>query len=72
MLALIVASFVFAAVAPDDSWAASVLLLGQAATLAIALWTSGLIRVKSRVVVALTSLAGAAALLQLLAGGGTG
>lgn len=69
VLALIVASFVFAAVAPDDSWAASVLLLGQAATLAIALWTSGLIRVRSRVVVALTSIAGAAALLQLLAGG---
>ena len=40
VLALIVASFVFAAVAPNDSWSDSVLLLGQAATLATALWTS--------------------------------
>jgi hypothetical protein len=69
VLALIVASFVFAAVAPNDSWSESVLLLGQAATLATALWTSGLVRVRSRRVGGLAAVAVVAASVQLVAGG---
>ena len=69
VLVLIVCSFVFAAGAPADPWAARVLLLVMSATLAAALWTSGLVAVRSRAVVALASVAGVVALLQLLAGG---
>ena len=69
VLVLIVASFAFAATAPDDDWAASVLLLAESTTLVTALWTSGLVRVRSREVVALASLAGAAAVIQLIGGG---
>ena len=69
VLVLIVASFTFAATAPDDDWAASVLLLAESTTLVTALWTSGLVRVRSREVVALASLAGAAAVIQLIGGG---
>jgi hypothetical protein len=69
VLVLIVCSFVFAAVAPEAPWAASGLLLLQSATLATALWTSGLISVRSRAVLTLAMLAGLAALLQLLTGG---
>jgi hypothetical protein len=69
VLALIVASFVFAAIAPDESWSDSVLLLGQAATLATALWTSGLVHVRSRRMTGLATVAVAAASVQLVAGG---
>jgi Ion channel len=48
VLVLVVASFVFAALAPDARWALVVLALGQAATLIVALWTSGLARLGSR------------------------
>jgi hypothetical protein len=44
VLLLIVASFVFAATAPDAAWATSVLVLVQSANLVVALWTSGLSR----------------------------
>jgi hypothetical protein len=44
VLLLILASFVFAATAPDASWASSVLVLLEGATLVVALWTSGLSR----------------------------
>ena len=68
VLALIIASFLFAAVAPDGDWSASVLLLAYAATLVTALWTSGRARVDSPVSSALAVLAGAAAAAQLLSG----
>lgn len=42
VLLLVGVSFVFAATAPDTSWATSVLVLIQSANLALALWTSGL------------------------------
>ena len=42
VLGLVVVSFLFAATAPDDAWAASVLVLIQTATLVAALWTWGL------------------------------
>ena len=44
VLLLIGVSFVFAATAPDEAWASSVLILLQSATLVAALWTSGLAR----------------------------
>lgn len=69
VLVLIVGTFVLAAVMPEDPWAASVLLLIQSATLATALWTSGLVSIRSRAVLALASLAGAVAVLQLVVGG---
>jgi hypothetical protein len=69
VLALIVASFLFAAVAPDGDWPASVLLLAYAATLVTALWTSGRARVDSPVSFALAVLAVAVAAAQLLSGG---
>jgi hypothetical protein len=40
VLALIVVTFVFLAAAPDERWSRGVLLLLQAATLILALWTS--------------------------------
>jgi hypothetical protein len=69
VLVLISATFVFAAAAPDDAWAASVLLLANAGTLLVALWTSGLMRATSRRATALAVLAVAVAAGQLLAGG---
>ena len=69
VLALIVASFLFAALAPNGDWTASVLLLAYAATLVTALWTSGRARVDSPVSSALAVLAVAVATAQLLSGG---
>jgi ion channel len=48
VLLLILASFVFAATAPDARWATSVLILLESATLIAALWVSGLARAFSR------------------------
>jgi hypothetical protein len=55
VLLLIIASFVFAASAPDSPWSTSVLVLLQSLTLIAALWTSGLARADS--VTSLTFLA---------------
>jgi len=48
VLALVFATFLFASLAGDEAWTVSVLLLLEAATLATALWTSGLARSDSR------------------------
>jgi Ion channel len=61
VLVLIVASFVFAAVAGDDTWTTSVLLVLQSATLAAAVWTAGLARADSRLVILLLGAATATA-----------
>jgi hypothetical protein len=42
LFALLVATFVFIAAAPDDPWASAVLILLQASALLVGLWTSGL------------------------------
>jgi Ion channel len=42
VLLLLVATFMFAATAPNEEWSTSVLLLIQAGTLGAAIWTSGL------------------------------
>jgi Ion channel len=61
VLVLIVASFVFAAVAGDGTWTTSVLLVLQSATLAAAVWTAGLARADSRLVILLLGAATATA-----------
>ena len=69
VLALIIASFLFAALAPDDSWTVGVLLLAYAAILAAALWTSGLNGVDFRYRAGLVALAAGVAVLELIVGG---
>ena len=69
VLALIVVSFVFMSVAPDGTWADSVLLLLQSITLVTALWTSGVARTDSTLSLSLFALASLAALGLLIFGG---
>jgi Ion channel len=66
VLVLILASFVFAAVAGNGTWTTSVLLVLQSTTLAAALWTAGLAPADSRLVILLLG-ASAATALGLLA-----
>jgi voltage-gated potassium channel len=69
VLALIVVSFVFMSVAPDSTWADSVLVLLQSITLVTALWTSGVARTDSTLSLSLVALASLAALALLIFGG---
>src|SRR6266566_3717885 len=69
VLALIVVSFVFMSVAPNSTWADSVLLLLQTITLVTALWTSGVARTDSTLSLGLVALAGLTALGLLVFGG---
>ena len=69
VLALIGVSFVFMSVAPNRTWADSVLLLLQSITLVTALWTSGVARTDSTLSLSLVALAGLAALGLLVFGG---
>lgn len=62
MLVLIVASFAFAATAPDEAWTTGVLVLLQGLTLIAAIWTSGLARTRSWLLFGLAMLAIAIAL----------
>jgi len=62
VLALIFASFVFAATASDAAWTTSVLVVLQGLTLIAAIWTSGLARTRSWLVFGLAMLAIAIAL----------
>jgi hypothetical protein len=55
VLILIIATFLFTELAGDASWTTSALLLLQSATLALAMWTSGLARADSKLL--LTQLA---------------
>jgi Ion channel len=71
VLALVVVSVLFTAFAPETSWTGSVLILLQAATLALALWTSGLGRTAVRGAVGLAVVATAVATVQLFGGGST-
>jgi Ion channel len=71
VLALVVGTFVFTAAAPDTDWAASVLILIQALTLAAALWTSGLTGRMAPVTTVLVLVGAAAAAGQLVSGSRT-
>jgi len=53
VLALILATFIFASLAGDATWTTSVLLVLQSLTLAAAVWTSGFVRLRSRLLIAL-------------------
>ena len=68
VLGLIIAAFVFAMTAPDEDWAASLLVLLYCATLVTALWTSGRTRLNSRTTVGVVWLAAGAAAVQLISG----
>src|SRR5947209_18348577 len=68
VLALIVVSFVFMSVAPNSTWADSVLLLLQTITLVTALWTSGVARTDSTLSLGLVALASLTALGLLVFG----
>ena len=69
VLALIGVAFVFMSVAPNSTWADSVLLLLQSMTLVTALWTSGVARTDSTLSLSLVALASLAALGLLVFGG---
>ena len=70
VLLLILTSFVFMSVAPQSDWADSVLIVLQAGTLVMALWTSGLAGVVSGTSLASVALAVVAAIVFAIAGGG--
>ena len=69
VLALIVVVFVFTSVAPNSDWADSTLVLLQAATLVMALYTSGLAEADSKFSLALVALSSASAVALLIFGG---
>jgi hypothetical protein len=69
VLLLIVASFLFAAIAPDSSWSGSVLVLLEGLTLIGALWTSGLARADSPASYLVVAIVVAAAVVNIVAGG---
>jgi hypothetical protein len=71
VLLLIVASFVFAASAPDSAWTTSVLVLLQSLTLLAALWTSGLARADSWPSLTFLAIAIGSALIFLVDDGST-
>ena len=68
VLLLVVCGFLFAATAPDERWARSILVLIEAATLVLAVWTSGLSR-DLRVGSVVAAVGVGAALLTGLSGG---
>src|SRR4051794_1673691 len=69
VLAAIGVDFVFAALAPDDAWARSVLVLLQTAILVLALWTAGWRVADSRAALAIVTVGTVAATGNLLSGG---
>ena len=71
VLLLIIASFIFAASAPDSAWTTSVLVLLQSLTLIAALWTSGLARADSLPSMTFLAIAVSAAIVSLVNDGGT-
>src|SRR4051812_8568323 len=71
VLALVVASFLFAGTAPDGGWTSSALLVAMCATFVTALWTSGLVQLGSRPSVWIAAGAAVVAVLQILVDGDT-
>jgi len=65
----VLTGFLFAALAPDDPWTASALVLLQCVTLISALWTSGVSRADSPLTFILLALASASAVANLIPGG---
>jgi hypothetical protein len=71
VLVAILATFLFAGIAPDSAWATSVLVLVQTGTLVLALRTSGWRVTQSRTVLVLVVVGVAAAASNLIWGGTT-
>ena len=69
VLVVVLCSVVFASVAPDGPVASTILVLAQAATLVIALWTSGVAELRSKRVAMLLGFATLAALLAAFGSG---
>lgn len=69
VLLFIAAGFVFASLAGDAAWTSSVLLVLEAVTLAAALWTSGLARADSKILIALLAAATVTAVAVPFSGG---
>jgi voltage-gated potassium channel len=69
VLFLVLGAFVFASLASDATWTTSVLLLLQAATLGVAMWTSGLAHADSKLMLALLAAAIVIAIAALVSGG---
>ena len=67
VLLLITASFFFAATAPDAAWASGTIVLLQTFTVCAGLWTSGLVRAGSPIVIGVIAAAAAAAVVGLFA-----
>ncbi len=68
VLVLVILAFIFAASAPDSDWARAVFVLLESATLALAIWTSGVSR-DFRITTALAVVGVGAAVLTLVTGG---
>jgi hypothetical protein len=68
VLGLVAAMFVFASVAGDARWTASVLLALEGVTLVLAVWTAGLARWSSRALIAMLTGTIILAIAQLVAG----
>src|SRR5262245_46817481 len=69
VLLLILATFLFVELSGDASWTTSVLLLLQSATLAAAMWTSGMARADSTLLLAQLAIAIALAFIAPITGG---
>jgi hypothetical protein len=69
VLALVVSAFLFALLAPDDTWTASGLVVIQGMTFAVALWTSGITRAHRTRDALIIVLAATAAVLNIAPGG---
>jgi len=71
VLGLIFATIAFAGIAPDSDWSSSVLVIAEAVTLAVALWTSGFARVDSVVSFGFSAFAIAVSIALIVWGGST-
>jgi hypothetical protein len=71
VLVLIAAAFVLSSLAGDAAWTAAVLLVLESATLAAAVWTSGLARADSRMLIALLAAATVTGSAVAFTGGAT-
>jgi len=71
VLLLVLAIVAFAGIAPDSDWSSSLLVVIEALTLGVALWTSGFTGPDSKLSMAFGAVAIAAAILLLVRGGST-
>jgi hypothetical protein len=71
VLVLIAGAFVLSSLAGDAAWTAAVLLVLESATLAAAVWTSGLARADSRMLIALLAAATVTGSAVAFTGGAT-